>query len=51
MRTARLVGLSRDGRSLVVATDDGEELEIAADDRLRAAIRGDRPRLGQLGSR
>src|SRR5215210_756904 len=48
MRTARLVGLSRDGRSLIVATEDGEELAIAADDRLRAALRGDRPRLGQL---
>ena len=48
MRIARLVGLSRDGQSLIVATDDGEELQIAADDRLRAALRGDRPRLGQL---
>src|SRR5918997_2209066 len=48
MRTARLVGLSPDGKSLIVATDDGEELQMAADDRLRAAIRGDRPRLGQL---
>ena len=48
MRTARLVGLSPDGRSLIVATEDGEELAIAADDRLRAALRGDRPRLGQL---
>jgi len=48
MRTARLVGLSPDGKSLIVATDDGEELQIAVDDRLRAAIRGDRPRLGQL---
>jgi hypothetical protein len=48
MRIARLVGLSRDGQTLIVATDDGEELQIAADDRLRAALRGDRPRLGQL---
>src|ERR671920_542727 len=48
MRTARLVGLSPDGKSLIVATEDGEELAIAADDRLRAALRGDRPRLGQL---
>ena len=48
MRTARLVGLSPDGQSLIVATDAGEELAIAADDRLRAAVRGDRPRLGQL---
>src|SRR4051812_24012682 len=48
MRAARLVGLSPDGRFLIVATDSGEELAIAADDRLRAALRGDRPRLGQL---
>jgi hypothetical protein len=47
MRTARLVGLSPDGRSLIVATDDGEELAIVADDRLRTALRGDRPRPGQ----
>lgn len=48
MRTARLVGLTPDGSSLIVATDVGEELAIAADARLRAAVRGDRPRLGQL---
>ena len=48
MRTARLVGLSPDGKSLIVATESGEELAISADDRLRAAVRGDRPRLGQL---
>ena len=48
MRDARLVGLSPDGKSLIVVTETGEELTIAADERLRAAIRGDRPRLGQL---
>jgi hypothetical protein len=48
MRDARLVGLSPDGRFVIVATETGEELAIAADDRLRAALRGDRPRLGQL---
>ena len=48
MRAARLVGLSADGMSVIVATETGEELAIAADDRLRAALRGDRPRLGQL---
>jgi Protein of unknown function (DUF3071) len=47
MRTARLVRLSPDGKSLIVATEDGEELAILADDGLRAALRGDRPRLGQ----
>ncbi len=48
MRTARVVGLSHDGQTLIVATDTGEELAIPADDRLHAALRGDRPRLGQL---
>ena len=48
MRDARLVGLSPDGKSLIVVTETGEELAIAADERLRAAVRGDRPRLGQL---
>ena len=48
MRNARVVGLSADGMTLVVTTDGGEELAIAADDGLRAAVRGDRPRLGQL---
>jgi Protein of unknown function (DUF3071) len=48
MRTARLVGLSPDGKSLIVATESGEQLIIEADERLRAAVMGDRPRLGQL---
>ena len=48
MRSARLVGLSPDGKSLIVVTESGEELIIEADERLRAAVRGDRQRLGQL---
>ncbi len=48
MRSARVVGLSPDGKFLIVATENGEELVIVADERLRAAVRGDRPRLGQL---
>jgi hypothetical protein len=48
MRSARLVGLSPDGKSLIVITESGEELMIEADERLRAAVSGDRPRLGQL---
>jgi Protein of unknown function (DUF3071) len=48
MRDVRLVGLSPDGKSLIVATESGEELAVAVDERLRAALRGDRPRLGQL---
>ena len=47
MRGARMVGLSPDGRFVIVATETGEELAIAADDRLRAALRGDRSRRGQ----
>ncbi len=48
MRRARLVGLSPDGRFLIVATEGGEQLALPADGRLRAAVHGDRPRLGQL---
>ena len=48
MRSARPVGLSQDGSTLIVATPTGEELAIAVDDRLHAALRGDQPRLGQL---
>ena len=49
MREARLVGLSQDGKQLIVAmAETGEEFAIPVDDRLRAALRGDRARLGQL---
>ena len=56
MRSLRLVGLSEDGRSLVLAvegaegTDDGERFELPVDDRVRAAARGDARRLGQIES-
>jgi len=48
MRTLRLVGLSADGRQVVFVDDLGAEFAAPADDRLRAALRGDRARLGQL---
>ncbi|MEU4194344.1 septation protein SepH [Kribbella sp. NPDC026611] len=49
MREARLVGLSQDGQQLVLAmAETGEEFAVPVDDRLRAALRGDRARLGQL---
>ncbi|MFZ1410705.1 MAG: septation protein SepH, partial [Micropruina sp.] len=48
MRTARPLGLSADGKNLLIVTDDGVEFAVAADARLRAALRNDRPRLGQL---
>ncbi|MGY1747417.1 septation protein SepH [Blastococcus sp. SYSU D00695] len=54
MRTLRLVGLSDDGSSLVLAAegvepgDEGERFELPVDDRVRAAARGDARRLGQI---
>jgi hypothetical protein len=48
MRNLRLVGLSNDGRQVVFVDDAGVEFLAPADDRLRAALRGDRARLGQL---
>ena len=48
MRNLRLVGLSADGRTVVFVDDTGVEFATPADDRLRAAMRGDRVRLGQL---
>ena len=49
MREAKLVGLSPDGTKVILAvTATGEEVAVGIDDRLRAAVRGDRARLGQL---
>jgi hypothetical protein len=49
MREARLVGLSQDGKQLILAmAETGEEFAVPVDDRMRAALRGDRARLGQL---
>ena len=48
MRTARPLGLSPDGTSLIVVIEGGEQVAIPADERLRAALRNDRPRMGQL---
>jgi len=48
MRNLKLVGLSADGRKVVLVDDTGAEFATPADDRLRAAMRGDRVRLGQL---
>jgi hypothetical protein len=42
------VGLSKDGKSLVMVSDNGEEFAVPVDNRLRAALRGDHARLGQL---
>ena len=53
MRTLRLVALSDDGKSLVLATEgiegaEGERFELPVDDRVRAAARGDSRRLTQI---
>src|SRR4051812_22308675 len=42
------VGLSKDGKSLVLISNAGEEFAVPVDHRLRAALRGDQARLGQL---
>ncbi|HET7326657.1 MAG TPA: septation protein SepH [Nocardioidaceae bacterium] len=44
----RLVGLSEDRHRLVLTDSVGQEFTVAVDDRLRAALRGDRARLGPL---
>ena len=43
-----LVGLSEDKQRLVLVSDAGEEFTLPADARLRAALRGEHARLGQL---
>ena len=42
------VGLSKDGKSLVLVSNAGEEFAVPVDHKLRAALRGDHARLGQL---
>ena len=53
MRTLRLVALSDDGKSLVLASgtpdsEDEERFELPIDERVRAAARGDSRRLTQI---
>jgi hypothetical protein len=48
MRKLRLIGLSPDRQDVVFVDDAGQEFAASADDRMRAALRGDRARLGQL---
>lgn len=43
-----LAGLSDDGKRLLLVSDTGVEFTLDADERLRAALRGDHARLGQL---
>ena len=42
------VGLNEDGTELVLVSSSGEEFSVPADTRLRAALRGDNARDGQL---
>ncbi len=48
MRDLGLDGLSEDQRYLLLRDETGEQYRVPADDRLRAASRGDRARLGQV---
>jgi len=48
MPELRLVGTDEDGGHLLLRGEDGREHTIAIDDRLRAAVRNDRVRLGQI---
>ena len=43
-----LAGLSDDGKRLLLVSDAGVEFTLAIDDRLRAALRGEHSRIGQL---
>ncbi len=48
VRDLTLVGLTEDGTRLVLVTDAGEEHTLPVDAKLRAALRGEHARLGQL---
>ncbi len=48
MRELSFVGLSDDGVSLVLSSTDGTRYAVPCDERLEAAVRRDRSRLGQL---
>ena len=48
MEDLRLVGVSDDGSRLVLESGGGDRYGVPLDERLHAALRGDRARLGQL---
>lgn len=48
MRDLAFVGLSEDGSSLVLSSTDGTRYTVPCDERLEAAVRRDKSRLGQL---
>jgi hypothetical protein len=48
MAELRLVGVSEDGQSLLLADESGDQHTISIDERLRAGVNGHLSRLGQL---
>jgi Protein of unknown function (DUF3071) len=48
MQDLQLIGVHEDGEHLLLSGPDGQRFQMPVDDALRAAIRRDRPRLGQL---
>ena len=48
MTELRVMAVTGDGDRLVLRSPDGQEFFLTIDDRLRAAVRGDRARLGQI---
>jgi Protein of unknown function (DUF3071) len=48
MQDLQLIGVHEDGEHLLLSGPEGERFQLPLDDALRAAIRRDRPHLGQL---
>ncbi|MBW8805260.1 MAG: DNA-binding protein [Catenulispora sp. 13_1_20CM_3_70_7] len=48
MTELRVMAVTSDGSRLVLRSSDGQEFHLTIDERLRAAVRGDRARLGQI---
>jgi len=48
MQDLQLIGVHEDGEHLLLSGGDGGRFQVRVDEPLRAAIRRDRPRLGQL---
>ena len=48
MQDLQLIGVHEDGEHLLLVGADGERFQMPLNEELRAAIRRDRPRLGQL---
>ena len=48
MQDLRLIGVHEDGEHLLLAAPDGTRFRVRIDEPIRAAVRRDRPRLGQL---